>query len=56
MAKRACWQEIPTEPSLERCEEFSLPHLTVGKRGPAPELSLHARFNYILKLLCLGCQ
>src|SRR5450755_2433907 len=56
MAKRACWQEIPTELSLERFEEFILPHLTVGRRGPAPKLSLHALFNYILKLLYLGCQ
>ena len=56
MAKRACWQEIPTELSLERFEEFILPHLTVGQRGPAPKLSLHALFNYILKLLYLGCQ
>jgi transposase len=33
-----------------------LPHLTIGRRGPAPKLSLHALFNYILKLLYLGCQ
>ena len=56
MTKRACWREIPTELSLERFEEFILPHLTVGRRGPAPKLSLHALFNYILKLLYLGCQ
>ncbi len=56
MAKRACWRAIPTELSLERFEEFILPHLTVGQRGPAPKLSLHALFNYILKLLYLGCQ
>ena len=56
MAKPACWREIPTELSLERFEEFILPHLTVGSRGPAPKLSLHALFNYILKLLYLGCQ
>src|ERR1700721_3013043 len=56
MGKRACWREIPTELSFERFEEFILPHLTVGRRGPAPKLSLHALFNYILKLLYLGCQ
>src|SRR3984885_10948938 len=56
MAKRACWREIPTELSLEQFEEFILPHLTVGRRGPAAKLSLHALFNYILKLLYLGCQ
>ena len=31
MAKRVCWREIPTELSLERFEEFILPHLTVSK-------------------------
>ena len=36
--------------------QFVLPHLTVGTCGPAPKLSLHALFNYILKLLDLGCQ
>src|SRR5271170_2553839 len=47
---------IPTELSLEQFGQFVLPHLTVGSRGPAPKLSLHALFNYILKLLYLGCQ
>jgi hypothetical protein len=56
MAKRTCWREIPTELSLEQFEEFILPHLTVGSRGPAPKLSLHTLFNYILKLLYRGCQ
>lgn len=28
----------------------------IGSRGPAPSLSLHAIFNYILTLLYLGCQ
>jgi hypothetical protein len=56
MAKHACWREIPTELSLEQFDEFILPHLTAGRRGPAPKLSLHALFNYILKLLYLGCQ
>ena len=56
MAKRKRWLEIPTELSIERFREFVLPHLTVGSRGPAPKLSLHALFNYILKLLYLGCQ
>ena len=56
MAKRKSWREIPTELSLERFREFVLPHLTLGSRGPAPKLPLHALFNYILKLLYLGCQ
>jgi transposase len=56
MAKRKRWREIPTKLSLGRFREFVLPHLTVGSRGPAPKLSLHTLFNYILKLLYLGCQ
>jgi transposase len=56
MAKDKRWREIPTQLSLERLREFVLPHLSVGSRGPAPKLSLHTLFNYILKLLYLGCQ
>ena len=56
MAKTAQSRGIPTELSLEQFRQFVLPHLTVGRRGPAPKLSLHALFNYILKLLYLGCQ
>lgn len=56
MAKAVCWREIPTELNLKAFEEFVLPHLTAGSRGPAPKLTLHAIFNYILKLLYLGCQ
>jgi hypothetical protein len=55
MGKTAQSRGIPTELSLEQFRQFVLPHLTVGRRGPAPKLSLHALFNYILKLLYLGC-
>ncbi len=47
---------IPTYLTLEQFNEFVLPHLYIGSRGPQPKLSLHAIFNYILKLLYLGCQ
>ena len=47
---------IPTFLTLEQFETFVLPHLHVGSRGPQPKLSLHAIFNYILKLLHTGCQ
>ncbi len=33
-----------------------MPHLKMGTRGPQPKLELHVIFNYILKLLYLGCQ
>jgi hypothetical protein len=36
--------------------EFVLPHLVLGSRGPLPKLPLLTIFNYILKLLYIGCQ
>ncbi|MGF6852926.1 transposase [Paraburkholderia sp. CI3] len=56
MAQSQQWQRIPTELSLGQFEQFVLPHLTAGSRGPASKLTAHAIFNYILKLLYLGCQ
>ena len=50
------WQWIPTHLTLEQFEEFVLPHLHLGSRGPQPKLSLHTLFNYILRLLYTGCQ
>jgi transposase len=56
LAKSKQWQGIPTDVSLEQFRQFVLPHLSVGSRGPAPKLSLHALFCYTLKLLYTGCQ
>ena len=56
MAKSLQWQGIPTKLSLEQFDEFVLPHLSRGSRGPATTLSFHTIFNYILCLLYLGCQ
>src|SRR6202051_1805061 len=56
MAKSVQSRGIPTELSLEQFKQFVLPHLTVGSRGPAPKLTLHSIFNYILQALYLGCQ
>ncbi len=56
MAESQPWQCIPTILTLEQFEEFVLPHLHTGSRGPQPKLCLHKIFNYILKLLYLGCQ
>ena len=56
MAASKSWQGIPTNLTKEQFEEFVLPHLKRGTRGPQPKLSLHVMFNYILKLLYLGCQ
>src|SRR6266702_8190677 len=49
-------QAIPTNLSREQFEQFVLPHLSRGRRGPAPTLALHTIFNYVLHLLYTGCQ
>ena len=49
-------QAIPTQLGLVQFEQFVLPHLSVGSRGPAPKLSLFKIFNYILRQLYMGCQ
>jgi hypothetical protein len=49
-------QAIPTKLSLEQFEQFVLPHLSRGRRGPAPTLALHTLFNYVLQILYTGCQ
>jgi len=46
-------QAIPTQLGLGLFEQFVLPHLSVGSRGPAPKLGLFKIFNYILHLLSL---
>jgi transposase len=56
MAGSRCGQAIPTQLGVGQFEEFVLPHLSVGRRGPAPKLGLLTIFNYILQLLYLGCQ
>jgi transposase len=56
MAKRQPPQWIPTKLGAAQFEQFVLPHPSNGRRGPATKLSLHAIFNYILRLLYLGCQ
>jgi transposase len=56
MVQSQQWHWIPTHLTLKQFEEFVLPHLHMGRRGPQPKLSLHTIFNYILKLLYLGCQ
>jgi hypothetical protein len=56
MAGSQCGQAIPTKLSVEQFEQFVLPHLSTGWRGPAPTLALPKIFNYILQLLYMGCQ
>ena len=56
MEKHKQIQGIPTQLTPDQFEKFILPHLTTGSRGPKPKLTLYRIFNYILKLLYMGCQ
>jgi transposase len=56
MAETQRWQALPTQLERAEFEQFVLPHLSIGSLGPAPKLSLYKIFNYILKILYLGCQ
>jgi transposase len=56
MTKSQQWPSIPTKLSLEQFQQFVSPHLTAPSRGPAPKLSTHTIFNYILQVLYHGCQ
>ncbi|MGF6483093.1 transposase [Paraburkholderia sp. JPY419] len=49
-------QAIPTQLTVEQFEQFILPHLGRGRRGPPPTLPLQKMFNYVLKALYMGCQ
>lgn len=52
-SKQPC--AIPTSLSAEQFNEFVCPFLTEGRRGPKPKVALHTMFNYILRVLYLGC-
>jgi hypothetical protein len=56
MAETQRWQALPTQLEPAEFGQFVLPYLSVGSRGPAPKLSLYKTFNYVLKILYLGCQ
>ena len=56
MARSKKYQSIPTSLTEKEFEEFVLPHLTKGSRGPGTKLSFYRIFNYILKLMHTGCQ
>jgi hypothetical protein len=58
MAETERWQSLPTQLELAEFDQFVLPHLSIGSRGPAPKLSLYKIFNckrpVIAALLCPG--
>jgi len=56
MAKKRQYNRIPVGLSEKEFNEFILPHLKKGSRGPNKKLSYYELFNYILKLMHTGCQ
>ena len=56
MPRTKKYQSIPTRLREEEFNEFVLPHLTKGSRGPNTKISFYRIFNYILKLMHTGCQ
>ena len=56
MQKSKKYQSIPTTLTEPQFNEFVLPYLTKGSRGPNTKISFYRIFNYILKLMHTGCQ
>jgi hypothetical protein len=54
-AKRQ-YNRIPTVLSENEFNEFVLPYLKKGSRGPNKKISFYKLFSYILKLMHTGCQ
>lgn len=50
------YKHIPTSLDELPFNEFVLPHLSWGKRGPRCKVPLHRIFNYILYVLHTGVQ
>ena len=56
MARKKQYNAIPVALSEKEFNEFILPHLKRGSRGPNKKISFYKLFNYILKLMHTGCQ
>jgi len=56
MKRAKQYNRIPTVLSENEFNEFVLPHLKKGTRGPDKKISFFKLFNYILKLMHTGCQ
>ena len=54
MAHAQSRQGIPTHLTLEQFEEFVLPHLHTGSRGPQPKLALHVIFTLYFEAAVSG--
>ena len=56
MGRSKKYHSIPTNLTEEEFNQFVLPHLTKGSRGPKTKIPFYRIFNYILKLMHTGCQ
>jgi hypothetical protein len=56
MARKKQYNTIPVALSEKEFNEFILPHLKKGSRGPEKKISFYKLFNDILKLMHTGCQ
>lgn len=54
--KNPHFKAIPTSLTIEEFNEFILPHLSEGERGPKTKISLYKIFSYILTVLYTGMQ
>ena len=55
-SKKLNYQTIPSKLSEKDFNQFVLPFLSRGTRGPQPKISLYKCFSYIMFLLYSGCQ
>ena len=56
MAAHPKYQWIPTFLSEDEFNEFILPHLSSGSRGPSKKLSYYKLFSYIMRILSTGMK
>jgi len=54
--KQLRYNHLPKKVSRKEFNRYVLPHLSKGKRGPAPKISYYKIFNYILYVLHTGIQ
>ena len=55
-SKNPNFNGIPTSLSHKQFNQFILPHLSKGTRGPQPKITLYKFFTYILRVLHTGMQ
>jgi hypothetical protein len=56
MLIKSQYNKIPVQLSEKEFNQFVLPYLEKGSRGPEKKISYFKIFNYILKLMHTGCQ